>query len=86
MSVRYLPQMWLLTIGILCLALSLATVLLALRLPTRLPVLAAIASLAVIGGIAGAFSSFHVHWQPSPTLRYLGFPFPAMIWQFENGQ
>jgi hypothetical protein len=37
-------------------------------------------------GVLGLFSAFEISWQPSPTLRYLGFPFPAMIWQLENGQ
>ena len=41
---------------------------------------------AIAAAAAGSFCAFGVHWQPSPTLRYLGFPFPAMVWQLENGE
>ena len=57
-----------------------------MRLPSKSSLLTAAAVMAVVGGIAGAFCSFNVLWQPSPTIRYLGFPFPAMIWRLEDGQ
>ena len=40
----------------------------------------------ICAGLLGWFCAFYVSWSPSPILRYAGFPFPAMIWQFENGQ
>jgi hypothetical protein len=75
-----------LIIGIICLVLAIATVPLALRLQARSSILAVVGCLAVLGGIVGVYCSFNVRWQPSPTIRYLGFPFPAILWQLENGQ
>jgi hypothetical protein len=78
--------MFLLAVGLISLLIAFATIALALRLPARSSILSVVACLAVVGGIAGVYCSFNVRWQPSPTIRYLGFPFPAMLWRLENGQ
>jgi hypothetical protein len=40
----------------------------------------------IFAGLIGLFSAYQVSWSPSPTIRYLGFPFPAMLWQLEDGR
>ncbi|MGN6625993.1 MAG: hypothetical protein ACTHLN_05185 [Tepidisphaeraceae bacterium] len=82
----YPPKMSLLAIGIICLVLSATSVPLASRLPSRSSVFTSVVVLAILGGIVGLVCSFYVRWQPSPTIRYLGFPFPAMLLQLENGE
>ena len=78
--------MSLLIVGIICIALSITIVPLALRLPSKKSILVTAAVVTVGFGAVGLFCSFNVRWQPSPTIRYLGFPFPAMLWQLENGK
>jgi len=70
----------------LCIGSPFVGIALSARLKARGQLLGVMALLASIGGVIGLYCSFYVRWQPSPTLRYLGFPFPAMIWQLENGE
>lgn len=77
---------WLVIIALLFIGAPIAAVALAAPLPGRKSLLLFALALAVLGGMIGFYCSFWVRWQPSPTLRYLGFPFPAMIWQLENGE
>ncbi|MFT3785957.1 MAG: hypothetical protein QM770_07305 [Tepidisphaeraceae bacterium] len=77
---------WLLLLGIVFVILAVATVPLALRLPIGATALTTAAALALIGAGVGVVCSFTVHWQPSPTLRFIGFPFPGLILQLEEGQ
>jgi hypothetical protein len=37
-------------------------------------------------GLLGLFSAYKLTWSPSPTIRCLGFPFPAMLWQREGNE
>lgn len=63
-----------------------AAAVLASPLPQRASLRAVTVVLAIAGGTVGGFCSFYVQWQPSPTQRDLGFPFPAIIWRLESGQ
>jgi hypothetical protein len=44
------------------------------------------AALVVAGCAAVAWCTFHLEYQPSPTLRVLGFPAPVAIFELRNGQ
>lgn len=77
---------WLFIIALLCGGSPVAGAVLSRPLKARERLLWMMALLAMLGGVIGLYCSFWVRWQPAPTLRYVGFPFPAMIWQLEKGQ
>ena len=69
--------------GLWCIALVLAISLFATsRIRSRF--LLTILIVGIAAGLFGLFSAYEVNWSLSPTVRCLGFPFPAMLWQLEG--
>jgi hypothetical protein len=77
---------WIFVIAVLFVGSPIWGAVLAKPLKARGALLGMMALFAFLGGAIGTCTSFCVVWQRSPTLRYRGFPFPAFIWQLENGK
>ena len=46
----------------------------------------AFGGLVAVGCAAAVWCTFFLQYQPSPTLRVAGFPFPVAVFQLRNGQ
>jgi hypothetical protein len=81
-----LPMEWFCIVEILWLLAFVA----AIWLPSLSPKGSHFAPLTLRTGVAaaalGLYSAYDIRWMPSRTLRFVGFPYPAFIWQLENGK